>query len=115
MGKVPGHIQESFSSLRDLEVGCVLGLPAPSPSHGGWSKGYLAWGAKCSQTILQFVSVFHVLGVKAELVPLCQWGKTSRHLGRDKPFPFLLTSSLQRKGQPGRSGCPGNDRLPCRE
>lgn len=76
VGHVPGHKQESapssLSPLRDFERGWILGLPGPSPSHEGWKKGYLGRWAECSQSVLQFVSVLHVLSVKAELVPLCQ-------------------------------------------
>lgn len=63
-------------------------LLTPSPSHEGWSKGYLGWGAKCSQTILQFVSVLHILGIKAELVPLCQKGRDKPLSGERHASPF---------------------------
>lgn len=72
VGDIPGYIQESFFSLRDFEVGWILGLPGPSPSHEGWRKSYLGWGTEGSQTILQFMPVLHIVGVKAELVPLCR-------------------------------------------
>lgn len=70
--------------------------------YEGWRKGYLGQGAECSQAILQFVSVLHVLGVKAELVPLCQ----KRKMPSLQTSPSLCSStfSLQPKGEAGHQG-----------